>query len=392
MRLATKIGTGAIIAAGFAGVNALKENVTYPKPPPFYDPPSVVGTGEPGEIVRIEEIPWTMRTPGWRMLYRSTDRRGKPSIVSGLLVAPAGAPPEGGWPVVAIAHGTAGLPRGAAPSMSVDANSDETAFIYASNIKPFLDAGYAVTYTDYQGLGAPGEHSYLVGTVEAANVLDSVRAIRRFSGIPVSDLLVVWGHSQGGHAAAFAVEQAPSYAPELTIAKVVLVAPAAELRGILDAVLETQERTYMSILVMISVASWTNTYPELKQADALKPPGGLLVRPTAEVLRMKFGALGCKLFTPDQLFRTEVIEQWSPYVEQNTPGRTRLGVPILVQFGEADEVIPPETNYAFVSRLRAAGEDVTLMTYPDQTHTGVLEPCMPDSIAWLKAPARASDD
>ncbi|MEZ4505426.1 MAG: hypothetical protein R2848_06000 [Thermomicrobiales bacterium] len=70
MTLVRKAGAGAIIAAGFAGVNALKQKVTYPKPPAFYDPPSVLGTGEPGEIVRIEEIPWTMRTPGWRMLYR----------------------------------------------------------------------------------------------------------------------------------------------------------------------------------------------------------------------------------------------------------------------------------------------------------------------------------
>jgi pimeloyl-ACP methyl ester carboxylesterase len=267
--------------------------------------------------------------------------------------------------------------------MTLHANSDETAYIYANNIMPFLDAGYAVAYSDYQGLGAPGEYSYLVGTVEAANVMDSVRAIRRFSGIPVSDHLVVWGHSQGGHAAAFAVEQAPSYAPELTISGVVLVAPAAELRGILDVVLETRKRTYMSILVMISVASWTKAYPELAEADALKPPGALLLPPTAEKLRMRYGALGCRLFTPDQLFRTDVIEKWAPYFEANTPGRTRLGVPILVQFGDADEVIPQETNHAFGARLRAAGEDVTLITYPEQTHTGVLEPALPDAVAWM---------
>ncbi len=383
MALAKKVGTGAIIAAGFAGVNALKRKVTFPTPPAFYDPPNITGQGEPGEIVRIEEIPWTMRTPGWRMLYRSTDRLGKPSIVSGLLVAPAGTAPEDGWPVVAVAHGTAGLPRGAAPSMTIDANSDETAYVYANNLKPFLDAGYAVAYTDYQGLGAPGEYSYLVGTVEAANVLDSVRAIRRFSGIPVSDHLVVWGHSQGGHAAAFAVEQAPSYAPELTIAGVVLVAPAAELRGILDVVLETKERTYMSILVMISVASWAQAFPELKQADALKTPGKLLIRPTAEKLRMNYGALGCRLFTPDQLFRTDVIEKWSPYFDANTPGQNRLGVPILVEQGDADEVIPAKTNHDFVARLKANGEDVSLNTYPEKTHLSVLEPGTPDAIAWM---------
>jgi pimeloyl-ACP methyl ester carboxylesterase len=383
MARAKKIGTGAFIAAGFAGLNVLKQKVTYPKPPAFYDPPIVSGTGNPGEIVRVEEIPWTMRTPAWRMLYRSTDRLGNPTIVSGLMVAPAGSPPEGGWPVVAIAHGTAGLPRGAAPSMTLDANSDETAYIYANNIKPFLDAGYALTYSDYQGLGAPGEYSYLVGNVEAANVLDSVRAIRRFSGIPVSDHLVVWGHSQGGHAAAFAVERAPTYAPELSIAGVVLVAPAAELRGILDAVLETKQRTYMSIMVMISVASWTHAYPELKSDDALKTPGALLVKPTAEILRMKAGALALRLFTPNQLFRADVVEKWEPYIDANTAGNNPLGVPILVEQGDADEVIPPHTNHAYVARLKANGEDVTFKTYPGRDHLDVLEPGTPDAIAWM---------
>jgi len=384
MTLVRKAGAGAIIAAGFAGLNALKQKVTYPKPPAFYDPPSVLGTGEPGEIVRIEEIPWTMRTPGWRMLYRSTDVHGKPSVVSGLMVAPAGSPPEEGWPVVAVAHGTAGLPRGAAPSMTIDANSDETNYTYANNIKPFLDAGYAVAYTDYQGLGAPGGHSYLVGTVEAANVLDSVRAIRRFSGIPVSDRLIVWGHSQGGHAAAFAVEEAPSYAPELEIAGAVLVAPAAELRLILDAVLDSKQRTYMSILVMVSVASWIDAYPALKKDDALKTPGSLLLSPSAEVLRMKYGAFTLRPFLPEQLFRNDVIEKWAPYFDRNTAGQKPLGVPILVQQGDADEVIPAASNQRFVERLEAQGEDATLTIYPGRTHTDVLEPGTPDAIAWMR--------
>lgn len=385
MTIAKKIGAGAFIAAGFAGANALKHKVTYPKPPAFYDPPAVATTGEPGEIVRVEEIPWIMRTPGWRILYRSTDQLGTPSIVSGLLVAPAGDPPEGGWPVVAVCHGTAGLPRGAAPSMTIDANSDETAHLYANNIKPFLDAGYAVALADYQGLGAPGRSSYLVGATEAANVLDSVRAIRRFSGIPVSDRLLVWGHSQGGHAASFAVERAPTYAPELTISGVVLVAPAAELRAISDAVLETRERTFMSLLVLISVASWVDVYPELDEDDALTSAGALILHPAAGRLRMQYGALCCRPFTPAQLFHTDVVDKWAPWFEENTPGNNRLGVPILIQFGEADEVIPPQTNYAFDARLRANGEDVTLHTYPEQNHTGVLEPALPDAVAWIKA-------
>ncbi len=162
-----------------------------------------------------------------------------------------------------------------------------------------------------------------------------------------------------------------------------LVAPAAELREILDVVLETKQRTFMSILVMISVASWANVYPELKQADALKTPGALLLRLTAETLRMQYGALCCKPFTPHQLFRADVIEKWAPYFDANIPGQKPLGVPILVEQGDADEVIPPTANQAFVARLKANGEDVTLITYPEATHLSVLEPGTPDAIAWM---------
>src|SRR5687768_9419352 len=122
-----------------------------------------------------------MRAPGWRMLYRSPDRLGKPRIVCGLLVAPAGAPREGGWPVVAGAHGTAALPRRAAPAMTLHANSNQAPYTYANTVSPSLQAAYAVAYAEYQRLRAPGESSYRVGTVEAGNVLDRVRAIRRFS-------------------------------------------------------------------------------------------------------------------------------------------------------------------------------------------------------------------
>ncbi len=383
MKSMKKVAAGAIVAAGFAGLNALRYKVAYPAPPAFYDPPSPAGTGEPGEIVRIEEIPWIMRTPGWRILYRSTDHRGNPTIVSGMMVAPAGPAPAGGWPVVAVAHGTAGLPRGAAPSISLDANSDETAFVYANNMKPFLDAGYAVTYTDYQGLGAPGAHSYLVGATEAANVLDSVRAIRRFSEIPVSDRLFVWGHSQGGHAAAFAVEQRPDYAPELHIDGAILLAPALELRQIIDQVLNLKTRGFLPILVLISIASWMQTYPELRQQDALTATGKFLVRPSTEILRMNYGALCCRPFFPSQLFHAHVIDSWTPYMEMNTPGKQPWNVPVLIQQGTADEVIPPATSEAFAARLTARGEEVTLERYPDQDHTSVLEPALPAALAWM---------
>ena len=44
-----------------------------------------------------------------------------------------------------------------------------------------LAHGYVVVATDYEGLGTPGVHAYLVGLSEARAVLDSVRAARNLA-------------------------------------------------------------------------------------------------------------------------------------------------------------------------------------------------------------------
>ena len=43
----------------------------------------------------------------------------------------------------------------------------------------WLKAGYAVVRTDYEGLGTPGDHPYLIGVSEGRSVLDMVRAARK---------------------------------------------------------------------------------------------------------------------------------------------------------------------------------------------------------------------
>ena len=45
---------------------------------------------------------------------------------------------------------------------------------------------------------------------------------------------VVWGHSQGGHAALWTGQLAPTSAPELDIAGVAALAPASNLPGLID--------------------------------------------------------------------------------------------------------------------------------------------------------------
>ena len=46
-------------------------------------------------------------------------------------------------------------------------------------VQTLLDAGYVVAATDYEGLGTPGLHPFLVGESEGRSVLDAARAAHR---------------------------------------------------------------------------------------------------------------------------------------------------------------------------------------------------------------------
>lgn len=89
------------------------------------------------------------------MLYTSTDARWHAGIVpvSGTLYLPQGQPPKGGWPVVAWAHGTLGVADSCAPSWTQHRPRD------ATYLNRWLESGFAVVATDYQGLGGPGPAS-----------------------------------------------------------------------------------------------------------------------------------------------------------------------------------------------------------------------------------------
>ena len=150
-------------------------------------------------------------------------------------------PPKGGWPVISYAHGTTGVSDECAPSRDSATN---LAHPYISYIYPVLDAwvkkGYAVMRTDYQGLGTPGVHPFLIGAAEGRGVIDIVRAARQLNA-KVGKRWISAGHSQGGHAALFAGAAGAPWAPELKLRGVARVrarvahqgpaAPGAEAHG-----------------------------------------------------------------------------------------------------------------------------------------------------------------
>jgi len=67
----------------------------------FYDTPSPLPAGKPGELIRSErfdeyDLPYEVSAV--RILYHSRSASGEDVAVSGVVLVPNGAPPPGSWP------------------------------------------------------------------------------------------------------------------------------------------------------------------------------------------------------------------------------------------------------------------------------------------------------
>ena len=77
-----------------------------------------------------------------------------PTVVSAAYFEPKGEPPANGWPVLAWAHGTTGVADTCAPFVQA------RLMFEIKYLNTWLEQGFAVIATDYQGLGVPGPHPY----------------------------------------------------------------------------------------------------------------------------------------------------------------------------------------------------------------------------------------
>ena len=142
---ATVLAALVLVSCGTTSSNAFD--------PSFYSTPSSIPSSAPGTILRFE----TMNAPfpesqAWRVLYTSTGINGETIAVSGMVFAPAGPIPPGGRPVVSWAHPTTGIDDQCAPSRSPKPYDD------VQGLADFLNLGWVVVATDYQGLGTDGMH------------------------------------------------------------------------------------------------------------------------------------------------------------------------------------------------------------------------------------------
>lgn len=170
----------------------------------------------PGKLLRSEPLDSALSLPNaasaQRILYTSLDGiDGKtPIVVSGALFTPKGKAPAGGWPVASWGHGTVGIADICAPSWAGRSYRD------VQYLNRWLDEGYAIVATDYQGLGVPGGHPLLNNRMAAYGILDAAKAV--VAGVPgLANKVLIVGQSQGGAGAFAAGAYAATYAPDLGV-------------------------------------------------------------------------------------------------------------------------------------------------------------------------------
>lgn len=172
---------------------------------------------DPGRLLSVEDLnpSYSLSEAGkaYAIRYTSTDGITGTGIVtvSGALFMPKGAPPAGGWPVVAWTHGTVGIGDNCAPSRNPRSERD------SAYLNKWLQAGYAIVATDYQGLGTPGPHPYMNSRAAAHSTLDSIRAVVN-GRLNLANKALLVGQSQGAAAAFATAGLASEYAPDLGFA------------------------------------------------------------------------------------------------------------------------------------------------------------------------------
>ncbi|MEX5634012.1 lipase family protein [Parafrankia sp. FMc2] len=237
----------------------------------FYTPPSPLPAGAPGDVIWYRKKSDASNASVYLVLYLSQDAQGRPNAVSGTIFVPKGRSPVG-MPIVAVASGSVGLGDQCAPS--------KNPLVSVAQNQGFIDQalrrGWAVAMSDYEGLGTPGVHTYVVGRSEGHAVLDAVRAAQRLpaTGLSGANPVGLLGYSQGGGAAAWAGELQPTYAPELNLRAISAGGVPADLLAVAG-----QLDGGIGFAVLAMAASGLNAaYPELNLDGYLNAAGRTFFR------------------------------------------------------------------------------------------------------------------
>ncbi len=340
----------------------------------------------PGQLLRQETLEPTLGLASagvdLRILYSSTNGiDGKtPVAVSGLLFLPKGHPPAGGWPLLAWAHGTVGMADICAPSWAGLPLRVEAV------LNAWLDHGFAIVATDYQGLGTPGPHPYLAVRPAAYDVLDSIRAVQ--AAFPaIGKKIVLAGYSQGAGAVLGAGAFQASYAHDLDIRGIIATGvpyitpePAATMRQ------DTANQVSYTLMYPLYIGLMAQqSYPTLKASDMFTEKALPLFELTRRACtwQLALEVLGSGLTRAESVKEGYTRALMANMFLLETPS-LKLSEPVFIGIGEEDIDAPTRLQLELVKRACAEGTTVEAHLYAGMTHYQALTRSVPGAIGFAQ--------
>ena len=403
---------------------SILSSVVYAEPPMsvFYESVAkLVPNGKLGQIVKQEKIKTAIKgAQAWKIAYISSDVAGRKTIATGTIISPIGTIPKEGRPILAWAHGTTGTAQNCGPSQIIDptralnqyflTDGDSWTDFGIPNGQEFIDQGYVVVASDYQGLGGGGKHQYVVAQTNGRDVINSARAASSMKEMGAGKKTVIYGWSQGG-GATIAAASLPDYqalqgtaADNLQYLGFVALAPE-DIAAMLPNV-PSDEAGATKLLGGFTQANVSNVFafthymmalwgaqaafPNLQLTDILTDEGAKTidklsknkcVHVLSDTFNYAYGDSYATLLKPEP----SNSMAWVKAFVDGSVRPVKPVAPVVIYWGTKDTVVTPMMHELYQKQMCAMGANVGRNQLPgEQTHFSTPGVSAPMYLEWVK--------
>ena len=307
---------------------------------------------------------------------------GRPQEQTGLLHLPSVPPPADGHPVVVFGHMTTGGGPRSAPSIGGPHHPEHRRMSQGDAFCAQLVArGIAVLRPDYEGIGGPGPHPYLIGRSLGSSMAAIMRA-RSALDARLGDRWALAGHSEGAvaalHAAVLGEPDARS-----RLRAVAAFAPVTRMEASIGAARRVAFRApgtgVVSALIGLMLRGAATTDPALAAlldadglSDAARERWHDLSRLCLTELAARDSWGGIAPGRIGGARGAEVFRRLDASFAENEVARLRgFRVPVRIDAARFDEVAPAPLTARLLRDYRRAGVDLTSRWWPTH-HSGVM--------------------
>ena len=377
--------------------------------------------GKLGQVIAKESVATSIpNAAAWRIAYISSDLRGRRTIATGLVIAPKGAPPKSGRPILAWAHGTTGTAQNCGPSQVQNPAQELNEYFLVGGtswtdfgvpgVTEFIKEGYVVVATDYQGLGGGGRHQYAVAVTQGQDVIDSIRAAGSMGLSGTNRKAAVYGWSVGAGATLGAASM-PDYIRQKNTAfdgieavGFVALAPydvaVSAPKGSMDDAGATKMMQGLTQGFSDNVMNFAHyamtlwampaAFPDLKLTDVFTDDGAKAIdeimtkkcmHAGADTINYAYGA------TYKSMLRDPPANAlgWTKALVQGSVAPVAPVAPVVIYWGTKDVVLPPVMGKLYREQMCALGGNVARVQLPgEQTHFSTPGAAMPMYVPWIK--------